>query len=171
MSINRHTEGAAASWRSISLAGLHGGYMLSLSQSGCSTCFKHLYRAGRQSAIWALQAARRGPNPGPSFTVRNLTHVPAFDLKEISTAPKNKIDNYSKTMRKMSVNSIGDVNGIFLGFVLVFFVFLAQASRHKQHGQKRSPARSVSKLPLSTRYKSSGGNGPAHPAAQQVYLW
>lgn len=122
MSINRHTQGAAASWSSIFLAGLHGGYMLSLSQSGCSTCFTRLYRAGRQSAIWALQAARRGPNPGPSFAVRNRLLI----FLKISTAPKIKIDNYSRKTRKMSVNSIRDINGTFLGFV-----FLSQASRHK----------------------------------------
>lgn len=58
MSINRHTEGAAASWSFtpdfISVAGFNGRYMLSLSQSGCSTCFRHLHRSSRQSAIWAL---------------------------------------------------------------------------------------------------------------------
>lgn len=60
MSINRHTEGTAASQsftpEFISLAGLHGGDTLSLSLSGCSTCFKGLYRSSRQAAIWAVRS-------------------------------------------------------------------------------------------------------------------
>lgn len=64
-SINRYTEGTAASGRFapefISRAGLHSRDMLSLSQSGCSTCFKGLSRSSRQAAIWAVQAAQPGP--------------------------------------------------------------------------------------------------------------
>lgn len=115
--------------------------MLSLSESGC---FKHLYRSGRQAAIWAAQAAQRR---GPLLTDTRLMH--ALALAYIKKPLKTALVTHTKQ------NNNDQKKHLTI----------------KQHVQEQNAVGSIGKLPLSTRCKSLGGDGPAHRAAEQEYLW
>lgn len=157
MSVNRHAGGAAASWRFtpdfISLAGFHGRYMLSLSQSGCSTCFKHLYRSSRLSATWALHLP---------WEIGSMCWLALKEIQQQDPALKNKIDFFFFFFCRLWLNLItcaALLKGAIQAFVaFVGLLFLTQASHHKT-----TTLGSISKLLLSTRYKSLGGNGPPPP--------